>query len=293
MYDRNLILSGLKLIRPKEWVKNLFIFVPIFFAGKIHSSDIHKSLLVSFVAFCLASSSIYVLNDIVDVEKDRNHPQKKTRPLASGEISIIESKILLAVIISSIGALFFFLENEKYLILSYILLNIAYCFFLKNIPIVDLATISAGFLLRVFTGGAAGDVPISKWLIMMTFLLTMCLGLGKRRDELLLSNEGALDIRKSLTGYNVEFINLSFVFMAVTTVICYIMYSMSPDVEERIGSQNLYCTSFFVVIGVLRFLQIVIVENSGGSPTNILLHDKFIQIILAMWLLNFIYIIYL
>jgi decaprenyl-phosphate phosphoribosyltransferase len=281
-------------MRPGDWVKNLFILVPLFFSGKIHFVDIHPQVLTAFVGFCLASSFVYIINDIVDIEKDKNHPVKRNRPIPSGIISKREAiAVALTLLIANSTLLYFFTEKEKYYILIYIVLNITYSFFLKNVSIIDLTIISIGFVIRVLVGGIAADVSVSKWLILMVFLLAMCLGLGKRRDELFVSNQGEINIRPALKGYNPEFINTALAFMTVTTVICYIMYSLSPDVVEHMGTENIYYTSFFVILGLLRFLQIVIVEQKSGSPTRILLNDRFTQVILVLWGITFTVLIYL
>lgn len=281
----------IKLIRVKDWSKNLFILLPLFFATKINLLFTDINIWFTFFAFCAAASSIYILNDILDVEKDRQHPEKKFRPIASGQISINVSYAI-ALILALIALYLSFLSNTHFLIATYIFINILYSLKLKHIALLDISIISFGFILRVLCGGMASNVFVSKWLILMTFLLAMCLGLGKRRDELMVANNGEKNIRPALDGYTIEFINMGLVFMAVTTVICYIMYSVSEDVVNRLQTDKIYITSFFVIVGLLRFLQIAVVQEKSGSPTRILLEDRFMQLILLGWALSFFVIIY-
>lgn len=286
-----LLIHIIQLIRPKEWSKNVFLLLPAFFATQITLLWHSIRLWEAFAAFCFAASSIYVLNDIMDVRKDRLHPEKCKRPIASGKINV--GLALSISIICFIIALFFGYESSvNQYVISYLCINILYSFWLKHIPLLDITIISVGFILRVLCGGDASGVFVSKWLILMTFLLSMCLALGKRRDELLVAADGDKNIRPALVGYNIDFINMSLVFMAVTTVICYIMYSVSPDVVNRLHTDKIYLTSFFVIVGLLRFLQISMVYQKSGSPTNILLKDKFMQIVLLGWAISFSAIIY-
>lgn len=282
----------IKLARPSHWVKNLFIFTPLFFSGQLGSITNDVKALATFFLFSFAASSIYVLNDIKDVDRDRNHPEKKNRPIASGAVPISSAWIFYFFLssLALVPAIFFDLGYEY--IAGYIVLNILYTFILKHIAIVDITCISIGFVLRVLIGGAVTGIAISKWLILMTFLLSIGLALGKRRSEVIIANNGAKAIRPSLAGYNLEFINLTLVFTVVTSLISYIMYSVSPEVMSQFNSDKLYLSSIFVFLGIMRFIQIAIVEQKSGSPTKILLKDAFIQIVLFLWILFFAVIIY-
>ncbi len=288
---RVIFLHIIKLIRPKEWSKNVFLLLPAFFATKISLLWQSVRLWESFAAFCLAASSIYVLNDIMDVKKDKLHPEKSKRPIASGDISV-ELAVVVGIACMAMAVFLGYQSSVNQFIISYLVINILYSIRLKHIPLLDITIISVGFILRVLCGGTASEVFVSKWLILMTFLLSMCLALGKRRDELLVAADGDRNIRPALVGYNLEFINMGLVFMAVTTVICYIMYSVSEDVIMRLRTDKIYLTSFFVIIGLLRFLQISMVYQKSGSPTNILLKDRFMQWVLLGWATSFSVIIY-
>lgn len=284
----------IQLIRVEQWTKNFLIFFPAFFAGYAFSKDKIASVIAAFIAFCFAASAIYIFNDYFDVEKDRNHPVKRFRPIASGKISK-NIAILLMLFCLVIMALIpiFYIENTAilYWFLAYIFINFFYTILLKNIAIIDIACISSGFLIRIFIGGAAGQVHISKWLVLMTFLMAMSIALGKRRDDLIIDVENG-KLRKSLDGYSLEFVNISLVMMFVISIVCYIMYCVSPEVETRLQSTFVYLTSIPLILGVLRYLQRVFVMNDSGSPTKILLKDHFIQTIIAVWILSFAYFLY-
>ena len=287
-----ILAATIALIRPKDWAKNLFIFIPAFFAGRVHLLWESPRLILAFMAFSLTASAIYILNDLADIENDRRHPVKKNRPLAAGYISKLAAS-LLGLALLGVGMAMGFYLSIHWFLLFYVGLNIAYSFFLKNIPIIDVTIISIGFILRIVTGGEVEHIFISKWLILMTFLLSMCLALGKRRDEFSLYEGGNTHTRPSLLGYNGEFLNMALVFMAVTTAICYIMYSVSEEVVSRLHTDKIYYTTVFVIIGLLRFLQIVVVEKNSSSPTQILLKDRFMQLTLIGWAITFGILIYL
>lgn len=286
------------LIRPHQWIKNFFIFLPLFFSGNMTNLSLYPPVLISFVAFCLISSSIYCFNDIVDVDSDRLHPVKKNRPIASGKISkkwAYFCMVILIVVSFAIPIVFIKSYSSSLLaILSlYFLLNILYCLCLKNIAILDIVIISIGFVLRLFSGGIVVNIEISKWIVLMTFLLALFLALAKRRDDLLIFNESGEVMRKNIGNYNMDFINNVLTFIAAVVVVCYIMYTISEDVELRLQTDKLYLTSIFVIIGIVRYLQLIFVYNQSGSPTKIVLHDIFLQIDILFWICTFILIIYI
>lgn len=282
----------LRLLRPHQWVKNIFVFIPAFFAGKIAIIAHDNRLIVAFVSFCAIASSVYILNDILDVEKDKLHEQKRGRPLATGAVSLRTAIVLMAILlVAAVASSLFVGLSFFYVIAGYFLLNVVYSVVLKHVSIIDISLIAIGFVLRVLAGGVAVQVFVSKWLIMMTFLLACCLALGKRRDDLLLDVDKN-DLRPSLRGYTLSFIDTCLIVLAGTTIVCYIMYTVSEEVVQRINSDNIYLTSVFVIIGILRFLQIAIVEEKSGSPTLILLKDTMIQAMIGMWFIAFFIILY-
>lgn len=283
----------LRLIRPEHWLKNLFIFLPAFFNGSILIPGISISLLISFISFSLIASSVYIFNDYCDIDNDRLHPEKKKRPLAANEISKNIAFAGMIIFLFS-GLILAFLQNIVllWIALSYLIINIAYTLRLKNIAILDVNIIAIGFIIRILFGGITSNVIISKWLWIITYLLALILAFGKRRTELSICLNSGEQTRKSITGYSLEFINNSIVFMVAVLVVSYIMYSISPEVTLRLNSEHIYLTSFFVVLGMLRFLQQTMVFNNTGSPSNLLVKDRFIQLILVGWTLMFVYFIY-
>lgn len=266
--------------------------MPAFFAGKIGLLISGPSLILTFVAFCLMASAVYVLNDLFDIEKDRLHESKSKRPLAAGTISKSSAIILIGLLFAAACGVAALVETTVlYIVLGYFGLNVLYSVLLKHLSLIDISVIAIGFILRVLAGGIAANVPISKWLIMMTFLLACCLALGKRRDDLLLEVSKS-DLRPALNGYTLPFVDACLIVLSVTTIVCYVMYTVSEDVVQRLHSSQVYLTSVFVLIGILRFLQIAIVEQKSGSPTLILLKDRMIQCMIFCWFVAFLVILY-
>jgi decaprenyl-phosphate phosphoribosyltransferase len=293
IFGKATVASVIKLIRVKQWVKNLFVFIPSFFAGRIFEIYQTESLFFGALAFCLVASSIYIINDYQDRHLDRLHPKKRFRPIASGEINALMAWSL--IILFSAGGLILasFLDPAFfYLLLVYFALNIGYSYGLKNIPILDLFIVASGFLLRVYGGGVLADLEISHWLSLMILLLALFLIVAKRRDDLVIQSQTGEVVRKASMGYNLEFINSSITLISAVTVVAYIMYTVSPEVTERFNSDYLFITTIFVIAGMMRYLQITFVEKKSGSPTSIFLKDKFIMGTIIGWVISFYMIIY-
>jgi len=281
------------LIRPHQYIKNLFIALPLFFAGQIKNPDLLISTLIAFMAFSLSASAIYILNDYQDIEEDRQHPKKKYRPLALGTISKKDAISIMFIFIITGILLMAILSLEALAILgAYIFLNICYSYYLKHIAILDISIIAAGFVLRLFVGSAVTGVPLSMWIVIMTFLLALFLAFAKRRDDVLIFLDTGEKMRKVIDGYNLQLIDGAMMIMASVVIVAYILYTTSKDVIQRLHSEHLYLTALFVIMGILRYLQIIFVEKNAGSPTNILLKDRFIQITILAWILSFVWIIY-
>lgn len=279
----------LKLMRIHQWVKNFFIFLPLFFAFKIHELPLLLSALYGFIGFCMVASSIYIINDWKDISADRLHPEKRNRPLASGKVGTKEAFVLFAfLLLGGLSVYAFVLQNlhALLLVLSYFVLNIMYSVKLKHIPIVDICIVAIGFVIRVFIGGVITDTPLSRWIVIMTFLLAMLLVLGKRRDDVVIFEKTGNKMRKNLDGYNLPFLDVAIVIVSAVIIVAYIMYTISPEVIVRNGN-NLYLNSFFVFVGLFRYLQILFIEQKSGSPTDILLKDRFMHVILLLWLASF------
>ena len=287
------------LMRPTQWLKNIFILLPLFFSRNIMSIDGLINAACIFVAFSLAASSIYCFNDIMDVKADRLHPKKKLRPIASGEITLPQAYTTMLVLITCAILSLFALPNKSArlaaitIVAVYYIMNIAYCIKLKHIAIIDTFIISTGFVIRVLAGGVSTGTWVSQWIILMTFLLALFLAFAKRRDDVVIFNDSGKKMRRNITRYNLEFLNNAISIIAAMTMICYIMWTMSQDVIERLGTEQLYITSIFVLLGMMRYMQLTIVDAKSGSPTNILQKDKFIHLCIIGWVLSFVIIIYI
>ncbi len=283
----------LKLLRPKDWAKNLFLFVPLFFAGEIFNWA--KLLRVSegFIAFCCIASSIYIINDYTDKEEDKKHPLKRNRPIASGAISSGTALSILAILISTGFFIAYFINIKFFTILGiYFLLNIGYSLGLKNIAILDIFIIAIGFPLRVRAGGNIANVDVTVWLNIMIFLLALFMAAGKRRDDVLLKISSGENMRKAIKGYTLDFLNALLALISSVMIVSYFMYTVSQSVMERHNTSRLYLTSLFVMAGIMRYLQIIYINSDSGSPTRILYKDRFIQIALLLWMVSFYLIIY-
>ena len=288
----------IQLLRPLQWLKNAFVFAPIFFSNNLLKPDCFWPTLIVFVVFCFISSSIYCFNDLRDVESDRLHPKKCKRPIASGNVSVKGGYLMMIACLVGAFLLLLFVKsiNTPYLYIligGYWLMNIAYCVKLKQIAILDVSIIAIGFVMRVLAGGWVVDIWVSHWLVMMTFLVTLFLALSKRNDDYRIFEQTGIKPRVSITGYNKTFINEATAIVASVTMVCYIMYTMSPEVIERMGTRYVYLTSGWVLAGLLRYLQNMIVFGLSGSPTKSLVKDHFVQFCIFGWLASFFVIIYL
>jgi decaprenyl-phosphate phosphoribosyltransferase len=283
------------LMRPRQWTKNLFIFLPLFFALQFHQLDLLAKAALAFVFFCLLASAVYIFNDYHDREEDRDHPGKKTRPLAAGRVTpgVAAGSALLLAAIGLLGAGYLDMSVLS-MALLYLALNIAYTIRLKQVPLLDIFIIAFGFVIRIIVGGVATGGRIYPWIIVMTFLLALFLALGKRRDDVLVSlSSGERARRRSIGGYTVAFIDSSMVVLAAVTIVSYIMYTMSPEIIAKFKTGHLYLTTAFVILGIMRYLQIILVEKRPADPAEILWKDSFIQISLIGWITMFGLLIYL
>lgn len=292
------MIEYLRLLRPLQWLKNGFVFAPIFFSSNLLKWEFFWPTFIVFASFCMISSSIYCFNDLRDVDADRLHPKKCKRPIASGAVSITGGYVMM--FICTIGSLALLPLSQSpnlpylYLIVGgYWLMNIAYCLLLKQYALIDVTIIAVGFVMRVLIGGLTTNIWISHWLVLMTFLVTLFLAFTKRNDDFRLYEQTGQKPRVSITGYNKTFINEATAIVASVTMVCYIMYTMSPEVIERMGTRYVYLTSGWVLAGLLRYLQNMIVFGLSGSPTKSLVKDHFIQFCVLGWLASFFVIIYL
>ena len=290
------LLPVIRIVRPRQWVKNFFVFIPLFFGGQMSNTALLLDALTTFIAFSLAASSIYCLNDIVDVEADRQHPVKCHRPIASGQVSVSAAYALMAIMLILSMTVCPMLKGRSMavgaVVLGYWIMNIAYCVWLKNFAIIDVCLIAFGFVLRILAGGLATGIEPSNWLVLMTFLLTLFLSFAKRRDDVLRMEATGKPPRKNTIRYNLTFINQAITISASITLVCYIMYTVSPEVTARFNSHYIYLTTIFVLVGLLRYIQIAVVDKQSGDPTKVILRERFTQLVVLAWMVSFLFIIY-
>jgi|LWDU01.1.fsa_nt_gi 4-hydroxybenzoate polyprenyltransferase len=285
--------SLIKLMRPHQYIKNIFIFLPLFFALKITNIVLFGNAFIAFVAFSLVSSAVYILNDYFDIVEDRLHPRKKDRPLASGLISNFQAMVTMLILTVGGFSLITLLPMSAIIYLSiYVLINIAYSSYLKHVAIVDVTIIAVGFVIRLFVGSIATGVPLSMWIVIMTFLLALFIALAKRRDDVIIFNKTGKKMRKAIDGYNVQLLDISMAITASVVIVTYILFATSLGTVEKFNSQYVYLTSIFVIVGIMRYLQIVFVNLNSGSPTTIILKDRFIQTNILAWIASFFWILY-
>ena len=288
-----MISSLIKSARPAQWLKNLILFAALIFAGEILSTENILKVIEAFVVFCLLSSGLYLFNDLKDKEKDTQHPLKKLRPIASGELptSVVSVSI---VFLFAGGLTIAWTLNYSFFIvtIAFVLFNLLYTLFLKKIVIIDVMSIAISFVIRAYAGAVAISVPSSKWLLINTLLLALFLGFGKRRHELILLDDTAENHRKILTKYSPYLLDQLIGIVTASVVVMYMLYTFSPEVTTKLHTNNLFLTIPFVVYGIFRYLYLIHKEEKGGSPTNILISDIPILATVILWILTVILVLY-
>lgn len=268
-----------KLLRPKQWIKNLFVFGPIIFSNNLMNGELLKNNILTFIAFCFISSSVYILNDIVDKDRDKEHPKKCTRPIASGKISIPKA-ILIGLILSS-ASLTIAISLNKFIAIIiglYILNNVLYSFKLKNIFLIDILSIALGFILRLVAGGISINVELSKWIILCTLFLSLFLGFGKRRSEIITLGENASCHRQNLSQYTEKLLD-QFINISLTcTIMSYSIYCVLGSYDG-----NFIWTTLFIIFGVLRYYYLMYSKDEGGNTAEIVLKDKQLYCCIFCW----------
>jgi len=283
----------LRLLRPHQYIKNSFVFLPPFFAMTLGDPRVAGRAGAAFAAFCLIASAVYIFNDLHDLEDDRRHPAKRHRPLAAGTVGPGQARLLLALLpVAALLLLAPVALSAVGVLLLYALLNIAYTLKLKHLAILDITIIATGFVLRLFAGALATGIELSQWIVLMTFLLALFLALAKRRDDVLIFLETGEKMRRTVDGYNLQFLDTAMAVMAAVVIVAYTIWTASPGVVEKFHSRHLYLTAFFVVLGILRYLQITFVQQDSGSPTRVILRDRFLQLTLLGWVAAFFLILY-
>lgn len=273
----------IKLIRPKQWVKNAFVFAPLIFAGEfLNFASVYTTVLAAFL-FCLAASAVYIVNDLKDIENDRAHPEKsKKRPLASGEVQPKSAYILLTLIYVLLSCAWLIIPQVIYVIVAYLAINLAYTFKLKNEPVIEIFIVAFGFVLRVYAGALALHVPVSHWMFITTLSISLYLAAIKRRQELIQSGKQS---RGVLAHYSVNLIDRFAEMSAVISVVFYSLYVMDKQ-------PDLILTVPFVIFGLFRYWYIVETLKGGESPTDVVIQDKQILITVFSWLMCCLYVLY-
>ncbi len=283
----------IKTMRPRQWIKNGFVFFALIFDRQLFLLDPFLRTLAGFFIFCLISSAVYLFNDIADVEADRNHPEKKFRPIASGKlpINVAWAAALLLVVISL--PLGYLLSPGFFVVLvTYLVINLLYSRWLKQVPILDVMIIALGFVLRVAAGVTLITVErFSPWLYVITLLFSLYLGLGKRRAEISLLSQGAGAHRKVLDGYTLPLLDQYITIVSGTTIIAYSLYTFSaPNLP---ANHTMMLTIPFVIYGIFRYLQLIQLGNAAGSPDEVALKDRPLQITMVLWMLVIVGVFYL
>jgi 4-hydroxybenzoate polyprenyltransferase len=283
----------LTMLRPYQWVKNTLVFSGLIFSTSLFKSNDVATSLFAFGIFCIASSSVYILNDLCDIKFDKIHPAKKNRPIASGKVPKIPAEIIMIILV--LCALFFswLLDRKFFLILSgYIFLNMAYSFGLKNVVILDGFIVATGFLLRAFAGCVVIHVEVTPWLFICTLSLALIVSFGKRRNELNILKTEAKSHRETLDYYNVQLLDIILTICSASAIGTYSLYTMAEETVLRFGSQRLIATTPFVMYGVFRYLYLIYTQNTGGDPTKLLVKDIPTIINGILWILSVGYVIY-
>lgn len=282
-----------KTLRPKQWTKNFFIFAGILFSQNLFNLPLLYKSTLAFIIFCLLTGSIYIINDLVDIEQDRLHPEKCKRPLASGSLKSSSAIIAVSVLIFFLLVASYYLGISFFIVaFAYFLLQVAYSLLFKRIVILDVFAIAAGFVLRVVAGAVVIDIKVSSWLLICTILLALFIGLSKRRHELILLEQEAKEHRKVLDEYNFRVLDQMISVVTASTVVTYALYAMSEETVKKFGTENLVFTIPFVLYGIFRYLYLVYSKNSGGSPENILISDKPLIINVILWVASIMFILY-
>jgi len=278
--------SFIRSLRPEQWIKNLVVFGALIFSKNFADIPMIETSVIMFALFCVVSSSIYLFNDVIDYEKDKVHPRKSKRPIASGAISRGTALgISATMLVVALALAWFVLNLPSFLVLvSYAVLNVLYSLVLKHVVILDVMSIAGGFVLRAVGGGLAISVPISSWLVVCTILLALFLGFGKRRHELTSLEGVAVEHRKILEHYSTYFLDQMIGVVTASVVVAYTFYTLSPEVEEKLDVQHLEISVPFVLYGIFRYLYLIHKKEKGGSPSRLVLTDPPLLLNVLLWL---------
>ncbi len=285
------VAAAFLLMRPRQWVKNAFVFAPLFFTPPAMSAGAAVATFLVFIGFCCVSSAVYCLNDLRDRESDRLHPKKRLRPLASGRISPATAVVLaVALLVVGMSITLAVAPIAALVLVAYLLINIAYTLVLKNVSIVDVLTIALGFVLRVYGGALVIDVVPTPWIQICAGLLALFIALAKRRDDVVLEIGAAH--RVSLSGYTRSFLDACIGVTLAALLVSYMIFTLNDAVMARLGSDKLFLTVPFVIAGIFRYLQLTLVFERSGSPTELVFKDVFLVLSVVGWVLLYAYLIY-
>jgi len=286
---KNILVS----MRPQQWVKNVFLFIGLVFSHNLFDVHLLQKVMSGFLLFCLGASSVYIFNDIQDRKRDKEHPEKSKRPLASGNLRLVDAYVtsVVLVAISFVGA--FLIDRAFFIILAtYVVMNVAYSIRIKHIVILDVMCIAFGFVFRVFAGTMLAGVDPSDWLIICTITLSLFLGLSKRRQELAVIGADASNYRRVLTDYNIAFLDQMIAVATACTVMSYALYTVADETVARFGTRNLVFTIPFVIYGIYRYLYLIHRKELGGNPTEELTSDLPMFLNGLIWFVVVLFIIY-
>ena len=288
------LIAALQSLRPQQWVKNGFVFAALIFSRGLMDWNRTWTVALAALIFCLISSCVYLINDILDAPEDRHHPTKRLRPIASGRLGV-GMAVAMAVLLGIAGlAGAWVLDRPFFLIIAvYAGINLLYSWFLKNVVLLDVFVVGAGFVLRVIGGGVVIHVEISPWLVVCTTLLALFIALSKRRHELVLLRETASNHRTILAKYTPYFLDQLIGIVTASTVVSYALYTLSSDVQAKFPGKRLELTIPFVLFGIFRYLYLVHQNEGGGNPTRLLFTDPVLLSVVLMWAASVIFIIYL
>jgi 4-hydroxybenzoate polyprenyltransferase len=277
----------LRLMRPHQWVKNAFVFTGLLFGHAWHDPHLVTQVVIAFASFCLVSSAIYTINDIVDLEQDRNHPKKSKRPLAAGMVSI-SAAVILAALLGLLGLVLAYAASPMVLsiLLGYALMNIAYSLWLKHVVILDVFIIATGFMLRILAGTLGVGIPPSQWLLLCGLMVTLFLGFTKRRAEIFALTDDKSAHRKVLEHYSPVLLDKMIGITAAGLIMSYSLYTMNADTIRIHGTSNLIYTVPFVMYGVFRYIYLLHHQSRGGDPSHDLVRDPHLFIVVGAWLVT-------
>ncbi len=277
--------SIIRSLRPEQWLKNGFVLAPLIFSGSLEDRSAIVRSLIAVAAFCVVASATYLINDVLDREADRDHPVKRLRPIASGEVGVATALIVAAALVLAGGAAAAFLRGWFPLILgTYLVITVFYSTVLKRMVFVDVLVVAFGFVLRVVGGALAIDVPVSRWILLCAYLLALYLALGKRRSELVLLGDGAGNHREVLGHYSLPMVDQAISVVLGATVLAYTLYTVAPDTVAKVGSEGLMATVPVVLYGLFRYLYLLHRLELGGSPTRALMTDRPLLICVGVWI---------